>query len=149
MKTLTKEHISEELSFPVMVPSILYLEEESALVCHFPTMHETEEETVVDDDVILVYTVEYHGQCYLKFVCNKYKEIGPLYIPFAVQDRESLYFGNELFNMYEFRGKYVKVIDDIFHNPNTKATPSPISKNSFPISAKEIIDDERELNQDN
>lgn len=141
MKILTSKEITEDVSYSVCLGFVGYEDEEQGYLGSFLTSFESKTESIVDGDAILVYTIEYHGVCYFKFVSAVKPELGPLYVPFNVQDRDDACFGDELRDMHEFKREYITKFDALFHRTGVTVTAS-VPPNHIVISAEEIIDAE-------
>lgn len=135
MNILTSNQIDESVSFPRCVNFVSYVDEESGFLGPFTTVTESKTEAIIDGRAVLVHTIEFHGKFYYKFTSPVDQKIGPLYVPFDVQDPTDLLFGSEMKNMHEFKTNYVLVFDDIFHNSNSSVDVSVVA------TASDIIDD--------
>ena len=139
MKILTKEEIREDVSYSICVGFVDYLNEDEGFLGSFPTKYESREASLIDGDAILVYTIEYHGKSYYKFMSAINNELGPLYLAFETQDREDPSFGSELKNMRNFKRYYVSKFDQIFHD--TKIPTITTLPNSVIVSTDDIFAD--------
>lgn len=142
MVILTADEIKEETSFPVTVGFVGYEDEETGYLGAFPTAFESKAESAIDGDAVLVYTIEYRGQYYYKFVSAADNAgLGPLYVPFIEQNSRSLDFGIEMKEMRAFKKRYISFFDELFHNPNARLSKG-IPPDSVATSLDEIYDNE-------
>ena len=130
MKILTSNEIDELFCYAKTVDFVSYVNDIEGFVGYFRSEHQSTNNVSIEPDVILVYTLEYHGNFYYKFLSSLKPEIGPFYLEFEIQDRTSVFFGSEMRDMHKFKHMYVALFDYIFHTPdavlNVCAPPSDI-----------------------
>ncbi len=130
MRILTKDEVDEDLCFRKLLRFVDYKDEEDGFLGAFPTSFESRDEAAIDGDAILVYTVEYKGRYYYKFVSPMRPDIGPMYVALEIQNDTHACFGNELRNMHTFKHEYVLKFDKLFHDVTDVAiSPDDILKN--------------------